>query len=58
LNYVVRDTTVGQVVTNDKGEYSMMVKFSVPRGRQVYSYMETADGGISSRFLWIGSARK
>lgn len=58
LNYVVRETTVGQVVTNDKGEYSMLVKFSVPRGRQVYSYMETADGMVSSRFMWIGTARR
>ena len=58
LNYVVRDTTVGQVVTNDKGEYTMLVKFSVPRGRQVYSYMETVDGMVSSRFMWIGSARR
>jgi hypothetical protein len=58
LNYVVRETTVGQVVTNDKGEYSMLVKFSVPRGRQVYSYMETTDGMVSSRFMWIGTARR
>lgn len=58
LNYVVQETTVGQVVTNDKGEYSMLVKFSVPRGRQVYSYMETADGMVSSRFMWIGTARR
>lgn len=58
LNYVVRDTTVGQVVTNDKGEYTMLVKFSVPRGRQVYSYMETTDGMVASRFMWIGTARR
>lgn len=58
LNFVVRNTTVGQVVTNDKGEYSMFVKFAVPRGRQIYSYMETADGLVTSRFMWIGSARR
>ncbi len=58
LNLVVQDKTVAQVVTNDQGEYEVLVKFSVPRGREVYTYMETADGMVSSRFMWVGTARR
>jgi len=58
LNLVVQDKTVAKVVTNEKGEYQVLVKFSVPRGREVYTYMETADGMVSSRFLWIGASRR
>ena len=57
LNLVVQEKVVAQVVSNDEGEYQVLVKFSVPRGRQVYTYMETADGMVSSRFLWVGNAR-
>ena len=58
LNLVVQEKTVAKVVTNDRGEYQVLVKFSVPRGRQVYTYMETADGMLSSRFMWVGAARR
>lgn len=58
LNLVVQDTTVAKIVSDEKGEYSVLVKFSVPRGRQVYSYMETTDGMVASRFMWIGSSRR
>ena len=58
LNLVVRDTTVAKIVSNERGEYSVLVKFSVPRGREVFSYIETSDGMVSSRFMWIGSTRR
>ena len=58
LNLVVQEKTVAKVVTNDQGQYEVLVKFSVPQGREVYTYMETADGMVSSRFLWVGAARR
>jgi hypothetical protein len=58
LNLVVQDKTVARVVTDDQGEYQVLVKFSVPRGREVYTYMETADGMVYSRFMWVGTARR
>ncbi|MEY4669514.1 MAG: hypothetical protein RL518_2213 [Pseudomonadota bacterium] len=58
LNLVVQEKTVAQVVTNDDGEYQVLVKFSVPSGRQVYTYMETTDGMVSSRFMWVGATRR
>ena len=58
LNLVVQDKTVAKVVTNEKGEYQVLVKFSVPRGREVYTYMETADGMVFSRFIWVGASRR
>ncbi len=58
LNLVVQDTTVAKIVSDENGQYSVLVKFSVPRGRQVYSYMETTDGMVASRFMWIGSSRR
>ena len=58
LNLVVQEKTVAKVVTNDRGEYEVLVKFSVPRGREVYTYMETADGMVSSRFMWVSAARR
>jgi len=58
LNLVVQDTTVAKIVSDEKGEYSVLVKFSVPRGREVYSYMETNDGMVASRFMWIRSSRR
>ncbi len=58
LNLVVQERTVARVVTDEQGQYQVLVKFSVPRGRQVYTYMETADGMVSSRFMWVGTARR
>ena len=58
LNLVVQDKTVAKVVTNDQGEYQVLVKFSVPRGREVYTYMETSDGMVFSRFIWVGASRR
>jgi hypothetical protein len=58
LNLVVQEKTVAQLVSNDQGEYEVLVKFSVPRGRQVYTYMETADGMVSSRFMWVSASRR
>jgi hypothetical protein len=58
LNLVVQERTVAKVVTNDQGEYQVLVKFTVPRGREVYTYMETADGMVSSRFIWVGASRR
>jgi hypothetical protein len=58
LNLVVQERVVAKVVTDDQGRYEVLVKFSVPRGREVYTYMETADGMVSSRFLWVGAARR
>ena len=58
LNLVVRDTTVAKIVSDENGEYTVLVKFSVPRGREVFSYVETSDGMVSSRFMWIGSTRR
>lgn len=57
LNLFVQEKTVAKVVTNDRGEYQVLVKFSVPRGREVYTYMETADGMVSSRFMWVSATR-
>ena len=57
LRLVVQGKSVARVVSDDRGQYSVLVKFSIPRGRQVYTYVETIDGMIYSRFLWIGTAR-
>jgi hypothetical protein len=57
LRLVVQGKSVAQVVSDDRGQYNVLVKFSIPRGRQVYTYVETVDGMVYSRFMWIGATR-
>jgi len=56
LNLMARGVTVGSVVTDDQGRYEFLVNFSLPRGKMIYVYVETADESISSRFMWIGDS--
>lgn len=58
LTLVVSGVEVGRTVTNDKGEYQFLVKFSMPQGREVYAFVETTDGEVASRLIWIKSSSR
>jgi hypothetical protein len=53
LSLVVSETKVTTVTTNAAGKYQFLVRFSMPRGHASYAYVETADGRLSSNFLWV-----
>jgi hypothetical protein len=53
LSLVVSETVVARVVTNAAGKYQILVRFSMAKGAASYAYVETEDGGVSSKFLWV-----
>lgn len=53
LGLYVSDTKVATVITDDSGAFEFLVKFSMPKGQMSYAYVETADGNVSSKFLWV-----
>ena len=58
IRLVVGGVNVGTVVTDDQGKYEFFVKFSIPKGKRVQAYVETLDGRLSSRYLWISAVHR
>lgn len=53
LSLVVSETVVARVVTDAAGKYQFLVRFSIAKGAASYAYVETQDGAVSSKFLWV-----
>ena len=55
LSLVVSETVVARVVTDAAGKYQFLVRFSMAKGSASYANVETEDGRVSSKFLWVQS---